>query len=177
MDSSTKISGAQVETSDLTDASATFEKMQDLLQARDDTSRFVGLALLKTVLDNGQLVQEPERLCTLWEALSSKFLDRLLRSQRNEKINKAEAQNMVDLAVSVLHTFTILLPQNSRQEKRLIGRTEPLVKALVERLVFRLPLARHKLTLIQPARDYQAHTTNPFDACQSARRCIGDAEN
>jgi len=117
----------------LIDPAVTFEKMQDLLRAKDDTSRFVGLALLKTVLDNGQIVQDPGRLQMLWESLSPKFLDRLLRAQQNEKISKAEAKDMVDLAVSVLHTFTILLPDDARKGKRLTGRTAPLVKVLMAR--------------------------------------------
>jgi hypothetical protein len=126
---------------------APFETMHDLLQARDDTSRFVGLALLKSVLDNGQFAQDPEQLRKSWEAVPPKFLDRLLRASRNENINKAEAQNMVDLAAAVLHTFTILLPESSRQEKRIIGRTESLVIALVKRSVSRLFPFGYKLTL------------------------------
>jgi len=73
----------------------------------------------------------------LWEALSPKFLDRLLRAHSNEKVDKSEAKDMVDLAVAVLHTFSILLPEESLKEKRLFGRTAPLLKALVERSVFR----------------------------------------
>ena len=128
------------------DSSATFQKMQDLLKAKDDTSRFVGLALLKTVLDNGELVQHPEQLRVLWEALSPNFLDRLLRAQRSEKASKAEAKDMVDLAVAVLHTFTILLPEDSRKEGRLTGRTEPLVNALVQRSVSQRRLSWKNLT-------------------------------
>ena len=121
---------------------ASFEMMHDLLQAKDDTSRFVGLALLKSVLDNGQFAQDPEQLRKSWEAVPPKFLDRLLRASRNEKINKSEAQNMVNLAAAVLHTFTILLPESARQEERIIGRTESLVKALINWLVSRMfPLA------------------------------------
>jgi hypothetical protein len=120
----------------ISDFSATFGRMQELLKAKDDTSRFVGLALLKSVLDNGQLVQDPGPLRTLWESLSPKFLDRLLRAQQSDKVTKSEAQNMVDLAAAVLHTFAVLLPEDCRKESRLIGRTGPLVKALVERLVF-----------------------------------------
>jgi hypothetical protein len=123
----------QPDTSGLMDAAATFEKMQDLLKAKDDTSRFVGLALLKSVLENGQLAQDPERVRVLWESLSPKFLDRLLRAHRNEKVSKSDAQDMVDLAVAVLHTFSILLPESSRKEKRLVGRSSALIKALVER--------------------------------------------
>lgn len=118
-----------------TDMPETLEKMKNLLKAKDDTSRFVGLALLKTVLDNGRLARDPQALLTLWEAISPKFLDRLLRAQRNEKVSKSDAKDMVDLAVAVLHTFTILLPGKAHKEKRLTGRTAPLVKALVERSV------------------------------------------
>ncbi|KAL2064316.1 hypothetical protein VTL71DRAFT_4810 [Oculimacula yallundae] len=111
---------------------ATFDKMQELLKAKDDTSRFVGLALLKTVLDNGHLIDDPQRLRLLWEALSPKFLDRLLRAHRNEKVSKADSKDMVDLAVAVLHTFSILLPEEAQRDKRLTGRIAPLVKALVQ---------------------------------------------
>ncbi|KAF8857174.1 DUF1941-domain-containing protein [Acephala macrosclerotiorum] len=109
----------------------TLQKMQDLLRAKDDTSRFVGLALLKSVLDNGHLTQESEALRDMWESLSPKFLDRLLRARQNEKISQTDSKDMVDLAVAVLHTLTILLPDDCRRDKRLTGRTAPLVKALV----------------------------------------------
>jgi len=124
---------AKMDTQGLDNPIAVFEKMQGLLKAKDDTSRFVGLALLKTILDNGQLVQDPERIRTLWESISPKFLDRLLRAEQNEKVNKADAKDMVGLAVAVLHTFTNLLPEESRNEKRLTARTAPLVKALIQR--------------------------------------------
>ena len=126
---------AQVAPTAPVDEAAAFQKIQDLLKAKDDTSRFVGLALLKAVLDNGpDLVQDPHRLQTLWEALSPKFLDRLLKAHLNQKIKREEAKDMVDLAVAVLHTFTVLIPEDNRQNDRLIGRTSPLVKALVQRL-------------------------------------------
>jgi hypothetical protein len=115
------------------DNAATFEKIQELLKSKDDTSKFVGLALLKSVLDNGQLSQDQELLRTLWESISPKFIDRLLHSRPSDKVTKAEAQNMVDLAVAVLHTFAVLLPQDCQKDARLVGRTSPLVKALVER--------------------------------------------
>lgn len=112
-------------------SSVPFEKLQGLLRAKDDTSRFVGLALLKSVLDNGQLVQDPASVNVLWESLSPKFLDRLLRAQENVKSSKSESRDMVDLAVSILHTFTILLPENSLKEKSLLGRIRSLVNALI----------------------------------------------
>lgn len=118
------------------DPTVSFEKIQSLLKAKDDTSRFVGLALLKAVLDNGRLVEDPEALRTLWECISPKFLDRLLRAGRNEKFSQSEAKDMVDLAVAVLHTFTILLPEESRKDNTLTKRTAPLVNALLKRSVY-----------------------------------------
>lgn len=128
-----KVPSARSEPSGVMDITAAVEKMKELLKAKDDTSRFVGLALLKTLLDNGQLVQDTERVRILWEALSPKFLDRLLRAHQNEKLSKSEAQDMVDLATTVLHTFSIILPEDTRKEKRLVGRTPALIKALVKR--------------------------------------------
>ncbi|KAG9246692.1 Neurochondrin-domain-containing protein [Calycina marina] len=118
-------------TGSLTDASQTYGEIQRLLKAKDDTSRFVGLALLKSVLDNGQLVNDPVKVRTLWESLSPKFFDRLLRA-RSTKVQHLEANAMVDVAVSVLHTFSTMLPEASRKEKRLVGRVSPLLKALIE---------------------------------------------
>lgn len=123
------------EATGLTDPATTFEKLKELLKTKNDTSRFVGLALLKSVLDNGQLVQDPERMHILWETLSPKFLDRLLRAQENDKVSKAEAKDMVDLAVAILHTFANLLPENDLKEKRLTARIGSLVKTLVQRFV------------------------------------------
>ncbi|CAG8972953.1 hypothetical protein HYALB_00001373 [Hymenoscyphus albidus] len=120
------------EATGLTDPAATFEKLKELLKTKNDTSRFVGLALLKSVLDNGQLVKDPDRMHILWEALSPKFLDRLLRAQENDKVSNAEAKDMVDLAVAILHTLTNLLPENDLKEKRLTARIGPLTKALVQ---------------------------------------------
>lgn len=120
--------------------SLTFEKMQELLKARNDTSRFVGLALLKSVLDNGQLIQDPERLRVLWESISPKFLDRLLRARRSDKVTKDESKDMIALSVAVLHTFSILLPEDCRKDTRLIERTDPLISALIERHTFLLLL-------------------------------------
>ncbi|KAE8454168.1 hypothetical protein EG329_005093 [Mollisiaceae sp. DMI_Dod_QoI] len=117
---------------DVSGPAATLQKMKDLLKAKDDTSRFVGLALLKSVLDHGYLAQDSKELRDLWDSISPKFLDRLLRARQNEKLNQADSKDMVDLAVAVLHTFTILLPEECRRETRLTKRTAPLVKALVQ---------------------------------------------
>ena len=126
--------GVSLEASELSGPNATFQRMITLLKAKDDTSRFVGLALLKSVLDNQiQLRDDETSIRALWEAISPKFLDRLLRAAANDKVTKEEAKDMVDLAVSVLHTFTILLPEDARADKRLTGRVGSLINALVHR--------------------------------------------
>lgn len=120
----------------LSDPEEAFHRMVLLLQAKDDTSKFVGLALLKSVLDNQiQLRNDPKRIRILWQSISPKFLDRLLRAAQNPKISNTESRDMVDLAVGVLHTFTVLLPAEDRTEKRIVGRMGPLVNALVQRYV------------------------------------------
>jgi hypothetical protein len=116
------------------DPAASIEYMRGLLRAKDDTSRFVGLALLKSLLDNQPLLREDSgQVVTLWEAISPKFLDRLLRAGKNQNVTKEEARNLVDIAVSVLHTFTGLLPEELRDNKRLVGRSPALVNAIIDR--------------------------------------------
>jgi len=118
------------------DPGAALEHIRGLLSAKDDTSRFVGLALLKSVLDNQPLLRKNVgQLATLWEAISPKFLDRLLRAVQNQKITKEEARNMVDIAVAVLHTFSILLPAEVRDNTRLVGRLPTLINSTINRYV------------------------------------------
>lgn len=122
------------QSSGLSGINTAFQQMLTLLRAKDDTSKFVGFALLKSVLDNQPQLREDEAsIRALWEAMSPKFLDRLLRAAANDKITKEEAKDMIDLSVSVLHTFTILLPEDARADKRLTGRVGSLINALVER--------------------------------------------
>lgn len=112
------------------------QQVQGLLRAKDDTSKFVGLALLKSLLDiQPQLRDDPARVNALWEAISPKFLDRLLRAGQNERVTQQDAKDMVDIAVAVLHTFGILLPTEKRDDERLVGRLKNLVIALINRHV------------------------------------------
>ncbi|RDA84266.1 hypothetical protein CP532_1980 [Ophiocordyceps camponoti-leonardi (nom. inval.)] len=100
--------------------------IQNLLQARDDTQRFVGLALLKSVLDNSRQLREDEAAVqSLWASLSVKFVDRLLRTGSSP--SNENAKDMLDLAVSVLHKFAALLPESSRADAKFTGRIPGLV--------------------------------------------------
>jgi hypothetical protein len=135
-DAPSSTTGGGTENPTAIDPAAALEHMRGLLGAKDDTSRFVGLALLKSILDNQPLLRENVgQLASLWEAISPKFLDRLLRAGQNQRVTKEEVRNMVDIAVAVLHTFTSLLPKEVRDTKRLLRRSPALVNALIDRYV------------------------------------------
>jgi len=110
------------------------DKVQTLLKAKDDTSRFVGLALLKSVLDNSEELRNNEdAVIALWESISPKFLDRLIKtgSRPQGETPKKDATDMLDLGVSVLHTFATLLPQEAKKGRRAVGRIPQLVSCLL----------------------------------------------
>jgi hypothetical protein len=109
-------------------------QIKGLLNVKDDTSRFVGLAILKSVLDNKlELQQDVAQVKALWEAISAKFLDKLLRARENQKITRQEAKDIVNIAVAVIHTFAIILPPEYLENDKLIRRSAALINALVQR--------------------------------------------
>ncbi len=118
---------------------ASIQKIQTLLRAKDDTSRFVGLALLKSVLDNTPDLRSDEgAIESLWESIPPKFLDRLIKTgsgsgpKQPKKPSSGTASNdMLDLGVSVIHTFAALLPENARQSPKLSQRIPHLVACLL----------------------------------------------
>jgi hypothetical protein len=110
---------------------AALDQTLALLEQRDDTSRFVGLALLKSLLDNHEeLRNDPKVVSRCLAAASVTFLDRLLRSGEKGGRSAEDARNMTDLAVSVIHTFTLLQQTSGGIDEKLIGRTAALVAAL-----------------------------------------------
>ena len=112
------------------------EKALDFLKAKDDTSRFVGLALLKPVLEqklSQQIDTEEEGIRAVieqcWRAIPVKFLDRLLKAKPDGKRTKEEAGSMVGLAVAVLHAFMTIL-EVPEKDDRFVGRVPLLMSAL-----------------------------------------------
>ena len=106
-----------------------------LLKKRDDTSRFVGLALLKPVLeqelrDSSTATEEKrhEVVQRCWDTIPVVFIDRLLKARANDKRSKDEAENMMGLAVAVLHAFMTLLDSPEKDEK-IMGRM-PLLRTV-----------------------------------------------
>ncbi|RGP70714.1 duf1941 family [Fusarium sporotrichioides] len=109
---------------------ADINKILSLLRAKDDTQRFVGLALLKSVLDGSeQLRQDEQTVQSLWSSLSPKFLDRLLRTGSTPSTKNSK--EMLDLVVSVLHIFAILLPDQATSDAKFINRIPLLVNAVL----------------------------------------------
>lgn len=132
MDSSTP----SPETKDPATEAANLQKIQSLLKAKDDTQRFVGLALLKSVLDNSpHLRQDATIVQGFWDSLSPKFLDRLLRTGSKPSSRNQNAKEMLDLVVSVLHTFAILLVDRAGIDPKFVDRIPGLVGAVLFRFV------------------------------------------
>ena len=130
MESSTPNTEPQASSS----SQADIPKLQTLLKAKDDTQRFVGLALLKSVLDNSpELRQDATVVQSLWDSLSPKFLDRLIRTGSKPSTKNQNAKEMLDLAVSVLHTFAVLLPERAGSDTKFLDRIPGLVGAVLFR--------------------------------------------
>lgn len=107
------------------------QKIQYLLKTRDDTARFVGLALLKSVLDNSPaLRQDEESITALWATIPSTFLDRLLRTGMGDKGENKDAKEMLEVGVSVIHTFAKLLPDAAKAGSKFYNRIPLLVTCL-----------------------------------------------
>ncbi|KHO00807.1 DUF1941 family protein [Metarhizium album ARSEF 1941] len=109
---------------------ATVSQIQTFLKSKDDTQRFVGLALLKSVLDNTPDLRQDEQVVeTLWDSISPRFLGRLIKT--GSKVSGENTKEMLDLAVSVMHTFAALLPASARGDDKFTQRVPGLVGAVL----------------------------------------------
>jgi hypothetical protein len=104
----------------------TVQQCLTLLSRRDDTSRFVGLALLSSLLSH---ITDRTLLLQCWAALPPTFLDRLLRAGKSGKKTPEEARDMVELAVSVIGAFATVM-NTDEYDDALLGRALGLIKAL-----------------------------------------------
>ncbi|KAF2400928.1 DUF1941-domain-containing protein [Trichodelitschia bisporula] len=104
---------------------AALDQIVPLLKARDDTSRFVGLSLLRSLLDSDeQLRTNPQTVSSCWDAVPGTFLHRLLKSKG---MGEKEA-GMRHLAAAIIHIFTNLLPTEKVQEEKMIKFVSPLIR-------------------------------------------------
>ncbi|TGJ87684.1 hypothetical protein E0Z10_g1080 [Xylaria hypoxylon] len=98
--------------------SVEIQKVHRLLAAKDDTSRFVGLLLLKTTLDNHASDLQHEQVAALWNSISPRFLDRLIRTgSQPASEQRKQSGDMLDVAVAVIYTFTKLLNDCALDER------------------------------------------------------------
>ena len=159
-DASVNAGAASTDVRSPKNVAAALQQTLTLLSARDDTSRFVGLALVKSLLDNHETLRnESGTVAKCWDAVPAIFLDRLLRAnavaagkaakadvnateietadgdQHAKAKSAGEAKNMVDLAVGVIHSFALLLSGSSGHDKKLVERTPSLMAVLGRRLV------------------------------------------
>lgn len=110
---------------------AALDQIIFLLQAKDDTRRFVGLSLLRTLLDKHEsLRDDPAVILRCWNAIPTNFLKRLLKARPTEQRSQDEAKNMVTLAVSVIQAFTTLLDAQELENERMAALCGSLVAAL-----------------------------------------------
>ncbi|KAI1494781.1 Neurochondrin-domain-containing protein [Biscogniauxia mediterranea] len=87
-------------------------RIKSLLRASDDTSRILGLTLLKETVENSpELQNDKVQLGTLWDHISPRFLDRLLLSGTRGEADQDHARNMLNFAVNTIRAFTILQPK------------------------------------------------------------------
>ncbi|KAI9815504.1 MAG: hypothetical protein M1827_002638 [Pycnora praestabilis] len=114
-----------------TDSSLSLDQVTALLKSKDDTSRFVGLALVKSILDNQRPSnhRHPAIVSICWDAISPKFLDRLLQAGNKAGRTQNEAQDMIGLAVAIIDAFIGLLPPVTEDDEKLVDRTGALVSA------------------------------------------------
>jgi hypothetical protein len=111
------------------DSKAALEQTLGLLKARDDTSKFVGLSLLRSLLDSDEgLRTSRDVLSECWNSIPNKFLTRLMTSQPTGKTSIEESKSMVQLAVSVVHLFANLLPPEEVAKKKLTDFCCPLIQ-------------------------------------------------
>ncbi|KAM0285298.1 hypothetical protein ACHAQH_001487 [Verticillium albo-atrum] len=108
--------------------STVLDNIRASLKRKDDTSRFVGLTMLRSFLDSSsELRYDKETILSLWDSISYKFLDRLLKSNGGQD----RQQSTVDLGVLVIHKFTQMLPEKSKRDKKLLNRIPVLVDAVL----------------------------------------------
>ncbi|KAI0480637.1 DUF1941-domain-containing protein [Xylariaceae sp. FL0804] len=107
------------------------ERVHRLLTTKDDTSRFVGLLLLRSLLDNSQDLRDDQAVVSqLWNSISPKFLDRLIRSvSKPPSEQQDQSKDMLELAVAVVRTFTGLTPDYDKHES-FYGRVPHLTRAV-----------------------------------------------
>lgn len=159
--------------------SLSLSQIQTLLKAKDDTSRFTGLALLKSVLDNSQDIrQDGETVVQLWSSISPRFLDRLIKTGAKSRLESGKnGREMLSLAVSVIHAFANLLPDGTIREESFVGRVAPLMGAILPRYAPCRPVLNTVTNSEKLQGEHAAHTASSRLHNEFPRGCGGIHEH
>ena len=95
------------------------DKILQLLQSRDDTTKFMGLALLRGAL---KMIDNEDKQASFaaiapgcWDAIPSTFLDRLFNQFTKMTEGNTDAKAMFELAVGITHAFVCMLSVSKRR--------------------------------------------------------------
>lgn len=101
-----------------------------LLKEKNNTSRFVALALIRSWIDTNHDSQKNiPTLLQIWRAIPKSFLLRLLKAQP-PKSKEDDSRSMNSLAVAVIHTFANLLPAEQLENENFAVFCDSLIDAL-----------------------------------------------
>ncbi|KAL8796331.1 MAG: hypothetical protein Q9195_001238 [Heterodermia aff. obscurata] len=125
-----EMSSSNAEEKRIDSSTRSLDSVLALFEAGDDTSNFVAISLLRSILDDRkELREDRETLAKCWNTIPTMLLIRLLKSKPNKKRTEEEAQSMVGLAVAIIHVFFNLLPPEVI-ENQLRDRTDDLIAAV-----------------------------------------------
>jgi hypothetical protein len=117
---------------DRTATEAAIQKIESLLREKNDTSRFVGLALLKPILEKPEVQQNEETVIRLWDFLPATFLKRILRQGVAADRQDAESASFASIAISLVHAFIVILPESKQTDVKFVALIPLLVESLVK---------------------------------------------
>ena len=128
-----EMSSSNAEAKRIDSSTKSLDSVLALFEAGDDTSNFVAISFLRSILDDRkELREDRETVVKCWNAIPTKFLIRLLRSRPSKKRTEEEAQSLVGLAVAIIHVFVNLLPRGVIDDQ-VRDRADDLVAAVPSR--------------------------------------------
>lgn len=106
------------------------------LRDGNDTSKFIGLSQLRSILvNNRELGEDQFVIVKCWVAIPPRFLYRILRATDYRGERTADRDYMIGLAVAIIHTFPSLLLASSENGLKFVDQTPRLLAALKIRYV------------------------------------------
>jgi hypothetical protein len=115
-------------------SSYTVEAVLEGLRAKSDAKKAAALMILNHLLARRpRMATDADLMVRFWTAIPPKFLDRLLSASSNPKLDPANKEMSIELAVGILYTFSGLLPEEELEGERMLGRIKGLLRVLPSR--------------------------------------------